>query len=90
MSPTAASNWPVASRPLLNSPGASGSCLTVSPSLVQSRATATAVPKAAGFEASSGLSSSIEIGVATPGRCQPSAADVQPALSRAALAASGS
>ena len=62
--------------------------MTDSPSAVQSRATPTAAVYAGGFDASSRLSSSMTIGAFAPGRCQPSAACVQPAALSAVLAAS--
>src|SRR5206468_8065682 len=86
-SATATAKSPFAIRSLTNEAGGSGTCVTVRPIAVQSRATATADAKAAGLDASSGLRSSIAIGFAADGRCQPSAACVQPAFLRAAFAA---
>src|SRR5688572_14647971 len=89
-SPTAALNLPVASRPLTNSPGGSGTCVTDNPIAFQSPATISAVRKAAGLDARSGLSSSIFTADFALGRRQPSGPFVQPALARAICAAAGS
>src|SRR6478672_6920233 len=89
-SPTAALNLPVASRPVTNSPGGSGTWVTASPIALQSPVTISAVRYAAGLEARSGLTSSILSGDFPFGRCQPCGPFVQPALASAIWAAPGS
>src|SRR6188472_4290134 len=89
-SPTAALNLPVASRPVTNSPGGSGTWVTASPIAFQSPVTISAVRNAAGLDARSGLSSSILSGDFAFGRRQPCGPFVQPALVSAICAAPGS